>query len=967
MKLKAIIKRRFAKVFFAIAAILLFAIGAKADIGASLFTANYDYTYFRNVTTQKGSSVVRTICQDAKGMVWFGSEHGLMFYDGYGTHLRMYDKAGEWNTIHCILPFDESHLYIGTGEGLAIYNLPLQQYEETPKIFEPLHEVRALKMHDGELWIGTKENGLFVYNPRNNTLTRETQQGGKAIPFIFSIEAADDKLFIGGYDGLYERNANNGLIKKIALDKERRVMVNSLMWDNDSRLLLVGTEGCLYSYDPASRNVERTPHGSGNSIKSIAKDKRDNLLLATDAGLYVYDNNKHTERFVNHDSRNPFSLANDVVWQIHIDNSQNVWLATGRGVSLVPSQARLKIVSLSELTGLGLGNQISIVRKDADGDYWLGGENGLIHVRKSGKVDWFCVNNISHPLRHNHIRDVFEDSGNVVWIASDGGVARYDRQADRFVYYDIKANRVVANTRWSYDIDEDRHGNLWIASFVGGVFAINRSQLLASNSSFPFISEPLGTDATGGSAYKLATPDGQTIWAMTKNGLVAINTKTKKAIKTGKPGTDISNYDPLEWLAENGGLFRRRDRKLEETAYSLMSSGIVGGCLSVYKDNESDCLVIGGNDCITIIPTQEFERKPKSRSVYISSVSANGVDLMPQVDFKFVNNDGQWRIAMNSRSNIQIELSTLDYSSMAVAKFYYRIDNSQWNSLERGQNNLLLTELSGGNHKLQVSIDDPTINEHAIITTYDIRMPYPWYASPLAKIVYALLLIIAAIVVAMSIHRKSVAKYERREREKSLELSKMKIDFFENISHELKTPLSLIIGSLHEIMVEIKGNSAMMEKLTAIHDNAKILDKLVNQILGIKNVEGDNSATDDKLTKPTARRLTEADEAFLGKVVAAIENNMASDGFGVQELAATVGVDQKQLYRKVKQLTDMTPVNYIRKLKMRRAASLLDQHRFSVSEVMYMVGFTSSSYFSKCFAEEYGITPKNYSNKEKKQ
>lgn len=131
------------------------------------------------------------------------------------------------------------------------------------------------------------------------------------------------------------------------------------------------------------------------------------------------------------------------------------------------------------------------------------------------------------------------------------------------------------------------------------------------------------------------------------------------------------------------------------------------------------------------------------------------------------------------------------------------------------------------------------------------------------------------------------------------------------------------------------------------------------------DVDDSASNQSNSIINSNNRKLTESDEAFLSKVVSAIDKNMTSDGFGVQQLAATIGVDQKQLYRKVKQLTDMTPVNYIRKLKMQRAASMLDQQRFSVSEVMYMVGFTSSSYFSKCFAEEYGMTPKAYANKGK--
>ena len=73
-----------------------------------------------------------------------------------------------------------------------------------------------------------------------------------------------------------------------------------------------------------------------------------------------------------------------------------------------------------------------------------------------------------------------------------------------------------------------------------------------------------------------------------------------------------------------------------------------------------------------------------------------------------------------------------------------------------------------------------------------------------------------------------------------------------------------------------------------------------------------------------------------------------------------IHLDQKQLYRKMKQLINMTPINLLKKLRMKKAAVLLAQNKFTVSEVMYLVGYTNASYFSKCFTEEFGKTPKQF-------
>lgn len=105
------------------------------------------------------------------------------------------------------------------------------------------------------------------------------------------------------------------------------------------------------------------------------------------------------------------------------------------------------------------------------------------------------------------------------------------------------------------------------------------------------------------------------------------------------------------------------------------------------------------------------------------------------------------------------------------------------------------------------------------------------------------------------------------------------------------------------------------------------------------------------------------DEELLERVVSLINSNMHSEEFNVTKLCDLLCMDQKQLYRKLKQLTGETPVSFIRKQRMQRAAALLKQDRFTVSEVMYQVGFSSASYFTKSFTKEFGVTPKEYTAK----
>ena len=103
-------------------------------------------------------------------------------------------------------------------------------------------------------------------------------------------------------------------------------------------------------------------------------------------------------------------------------------------------------------------------------------------------------------------------------------------------------------------------------------------------------------------------------------------------------------------------------------------------------------------------------------------------------------------------------------------------------------------------------------------------------------------------------------------------------------------------------------------------------------------------------------------KAFITKLVAIMEENMENTEFNVSMLCQLVEMDNKQLYRKVKQLAGVTPVDLIRRIRMKKAAALLSQNRFSVSDVMYLVGFSNPSYFSKCFVAEYKVSPSQYAS-----
>ena len=121
-----------------------------------------------------------------------------------------------------------------------------------------------------------------------------------------------------------------------------------------------------------------------------------------------------------------------------------------------------------------------------------------------------------------------------------------------------------------------------------------------------------------------------------------------------------------------------------------------------------------------------------------------------------------------------------------------------------------------------------------------------------------------------------------------------------------------------------------------------------------------NMARINELTTSKPLELLSPDERLLSEVAQVVETNISNPDMNVAFVCKKTGISSKQLYRKIKQYLGITPVEFIRQIRLRKAAQLLEQKKFTVSEVMYMVGFNSPGYFSKCFTAQFGTTPRSF-------
>ncbi len=867
-------------------------------VGTAVFGQSLDYPSFRNISLGTNANTVHSFAQDSLGMLWLGSNNGLFNYDGYALQPLTGTKSPFQTFVYCIALIDNKYFALGTGQGVLLYNYQFDRFESFPT--GGPGDVRALLLVGDTLWIGSI-SGLYCYNTKTRKLIdyHNSFPKNKSKTAVYALEKVGDRILIGTYNGLFELSPSKKDIVPLPIPDYRpgsNQFVNSIFSIPESASTFVGTEYGLYRYNTENHTLKKTPVLQNHPIKAMASKDSNTLLVGTDDGLFTYQLDQQLVKRIKHDSRNRNSLANNIVWSIFKDRSENIWLGTDLGFSLWSNRKVEKILPIYQLTASSDGNRFYKINKDRNGWYWLGGDNGLIRVRglddKNTESSWYRMDAKNYRLAHNRIRDIFEDHTGLVWIASDGGANVFDAHTKQFKTFTIVDASGRRNAKWSYDILQDGQDNLWVASYMGGIFVVSRSRLLESkgpviaNRNFSkadglledfanqivdngrgkilalFYNKGISSIdvATGkiteikdsaGHALDQATfmlKDGQqTVWVGEHGELRRIAPDGKNTLVRFDPVgkgevTAMAEVKESIWLATSTGVWQvnKQSLKTELLRYGQRIS-------SMYYDAEREQVVLGGIDEVVLLPAQnELADLDGSKKIVLTAMYVNNE--------RFGNYDYGLRYKneitlAHDQNNLRLEFSDLDYGNHLGYRLAYAFKgkNETWIPMERGDNKVLLSNLSSGNYDLQLAKVDVAGHVVSEIYTYHIQIRYPWYASYWAKTVYALIVIFLLFWVVNFFRVRSTLKWERRERRKVLELTKMKMDFLTAVSHELKTPLSLILAPVSQMMRQTK-NSDKKKQLDGVHRNALKISHLIQELMTFDQVEQQQTPLQGLLT-----------------------------------------------------------------------------------------------------------------------
>ena len=931
-------------------------------------------------TTLDGAQAVYAITQDTSGVVWLGTDNGLYSYDGYHDYRHFASHTFSHVSINA-LGFEGSMLYLATGNGMLKFDTQKEIYASAP----------AMESDGGR---GRKKAARAL---------RVLDMKGRKDAFgndVYAILHTQKGLLVGSLSGLRLNQ------RQILLTPGAQPLVNALAYDAKRHCYWIGTEGALYCADQALQNFSKIAALDGNSVKCLDEDQDGNLYIGTDNGLYRMAMNNSLEHFV-HDSRNEATIPNNIVWSCYVDKWQNVWIGTDHGLSRLSTHTYYRFTSLDKITFSGEGNCLHAILQTRSGDWWMGGTNGLIHyaegVRVQGaaseyqNVVWYKQNNPSAPLAHNRVRKIYEDKEGDVWICTDHGINLYQKSTGKLLNFIVYDKTGKYSTAWAYDILQDQKGRMWMASYQGGVFVMDKQRLLAAISlssaaaatcvaDYHFSDK--GKNALSGLHIGQLVLDGKgMVWASSYNHLDRIDTRTLRISHI--PGNDAINYlmksdNGNVWVGYNSSVkcymvnLPMKGKEVESKEWKIGAKvvsmcdvadkiWVVAGnicCVldpgnnssrffipmenpnNIYYSKLNHEVVMGGNDGFISIRVDLSMPKDDKAQLLLAGIVVNGRQTQDALlDESIEGTPGVSPVGLKTlvlkhdENNFTLQLSDLPFADHPTAVYAYRLEGSdhEWHYLDKGNLDITYNGLSYGDYHLTVHVVDGEGNIGDEVYQLEISVLPPWYLTIWCKLFYLTLLIVGIAWVINAHFVRKQLKEAKKQKEEILEQVQARMQFYANLADDLKN--------------------------AAAHHSFEEVNHLVVSNLDVNASAGDSeSAMIVDLHAPQAPEveMDEMDKKLLNQIREMIEENMVDSDFNVSMLQEKMGMGNKQLYRKLKALTGQTPVEYIRDMRMQKAAKLLKAGKFSVSEVMYTVGFSNSSYFSKCFSKAFGMTPTEF-------
>ena len=758
--------------------------------------------------------IVNSLYEDRKGNVWIVMEKSLVVFTPEGGLRPIVIKSFADRTIRCVIEDSAGKIWLGTSKGLmkAEGKFPHLSFSGTA-IDGQLREDYINTIAEDrfrKLWIGTFGNGLKNYDPRTNITKNFThlKNDNKSLinnnirKLVFDNEG---KLWIGTQEGLsikgHTDEFTNFTHHPSTNSSLSQNSIYSLYEDKNGTMWIGTFFGGINSFDNYPTPFKVYQSGgkskdlSNNVISSIVAEDINHLWVGTEGGGLNYINRKTgITSYYKHQSDNPSSISSNLVKVVYKDKDNNIWAGThGGGLNLFePTTRQFKRFFYKDKDEIVLTSEITAICEDDRDQFWVGTQTGLKVFRRQNKTlsPALTSQKMVQALNKAMVLYLFLDSQKKLWIGTDVALYLLENGKLRLIGGINSKNKTAFKVNY---ITEDSNHKIWIGTYHHGLYEYTMNgvfkRALVQKNGLP-----------DNNVLAVLEDEQQNLWISTGNGL------SKYVIRKNQ----FLNYYSVDGLA--GNVFNN----------------------NAYYKSKTGEMFFGGYNGLTSFFPQEIKQNNTVPPIVLSSLTVQGKlvgvgpnSLLTQ-DVSFTNS-----IELQHDQNVfGIEFSVLNYIKPSKNRFAYQLKgfDTQWNYTTSP--NISFNSLQPGSYSLLMkgSNNDGIWSEPIALS---IKVLPPFWKTWKAYTLYALLLATLLFFITRFFFLREWVK-------KNNELTQLKLNFFTNISHEIRTHLSLIIGPADKLMVNSTGAVEDQQQLQVIKHNSESLLQLVNELMDFRRAETGN-------------------------------------------------------------------------------------------------------------------------------
>lgn len=785
---------------------------------------------------------VLTSLPDDDGFLWLGGTQLARLDPESGQFLswslNAENRPIEGDGIEHIAHLDEDRLLAAGSQGLFVFHKKEHTFNQIQLPNRPgAQNPRVISVYvdrQDRIW-ATGVNHIFQLNQQLEVEQQYTHD--PADPYSVSdhdlpmiLEDKAGYIWFGSFaQGLNRLNLETGQFQHYQYQPDNeQSLSNNIIWSlcqDFQGNLWVGTNNGLNRVNSGFDRIDNGNRRTGfemidnrteGAIRSVLEDKLGFLWVGTDGGgLSCIDRSSGEVTVHRHQPSNSNRIPSDRLRAMLEDRERNLWIGSFNGLSVLPATGRAKTASQLntikwvnfEDAGTGYPvlkvGPVRALAEAKNGNIWIGSfQSGVHHWDKIKSEFTSYLHDPKDPnsLSSDEILTLHEDQSGQLWIGTfGGGLNRLDPKTGAITHYRHETGTPTSlSDDFVWSIHEDAQGDLWIGT-QGGLNVMRKGR----PDEFEHYQEEDGLP--NNVIYGIQGDRQGRLWLSTNKGLACFDPKTGRCF----------NYDQRDGLQADE--FNPNAAARSPRSGHMYFGGPNG--LNTFNPLAFQLDIFAPRAIITALTRYREAEQQNERIVQY-----------------FQPSDRQF--TFNHRDNIiSFEVAMLNYQQTYKNKFEYRLQGFQksWFPLEE-DGKITFTNLPAGHYSLQLR----GANHHGIWqespTEYAIQIRPPWWKSHLAKVIYFLL----AVAIIMTFYRYQLNKQlAEREAQELRKLDELKTNFFTNISHEFRTPLTMILGPAQRSLKSLSKNrvAEAIGDHQLILQNGKRLLKLINEILDINKLE----------------------------------------------------------------------------------------------------------------------------------